>query len=119
MQLAAQRIVLNLREAGFNIQVVNSSSQHTDLTLREFEIASGNPAAALEQMMRVAGEETPVLAESPSADYEAERTILEEKKVIPLLDLPRAFAFGPRVRDLHLRADGMPDLPDASLEDAR
>ena len=119
MQLAAQRIALNLREAGFNVQVVNSSAQHTDLTLREFEIASGSPAAAFEKILRNAGEDAPVLAESPSALYEAERTTLEQKKLIPLLDLPRAFAYGPRVRDLHLRADGTPDLPDASLEDAR
>jgi peptide/nickel transport system substrate-binding protein len=117
MQLAAQRIALNLREAGFNVQMVNS--QHADLTLREFEAASGNPGSALEQVLRNAGEDAPVLAESPSSLFEAERTALEQKKLIPLLDLPRAFAFGPRVRDLHLRADGMPDLPDASLEDAR
>lgn len=119
MQLAAQRIALNLREAGFNVQVVNSGSQHADLQLREFEIGSGSPAAALEHVLRSAGEDTPVLAESPSALYEAERTELEQKKLIPLLDLPRTYAFGPRVRDLRLRADGLPDLPDASLEDAR
>ena len=117
MQLAAQRIALNLREAGFNVQVV--SSQHADLRLREFEIALESPAAALEQVLRSAGKDAPVLAESPSAAYEAERTALEQKKLVPLLDLPRAFAYGARVRDLHLRADGMPDLPDASLGDAR
>ena len=117
MQLAAQRIALNLRETGFNVQVINS--QHADLMLREFEIESGDPAAALEQVLRGAGENAPVVAESESVVYEAERTALEEKKLIPLLELPRAFAFGPRVRDLHLRADGMPDLPDASLEDGR
>ena len=119
MQLAAQRIALNLREAGFNVQVVNAGSQHADLMLRDFEITSGSPAAALEHILRDAGVDAPVLAESPSALYEAERTALEQKKLIPLLDLPRAFAFGSRVRDLRLGADGMPDLPDASLEDAR
>jgi ABC-type transport system substrate-binding protein len=119
MQLAAQRIALNLREAGFNVQVTNPDAQHSDLRLREFEIAWGSAAAALEHLLRSAGEDAPVPAESPAVLYEAERTALEQKKVIPLLDLPRAFAFGPRVRDLHLRADGVPDLPDASLEDAR
>ena len=119
MQLAAQRIALNLHEAGFNVQVVNPGTQHADLALREFEIASESPAAALEQVLRGAGEDAPVLAETPSAVYEAERTALEQKKLIPLLDLPRAFAFGPRVRDLQLRADGAPDLADASLEDAQ
>jgi peptide/nickel transport system substrate-binding protein len=117
MQLAAERIALNLHEAGFNVQVVNSP--HTDLTLREFGIALSNPAAALEQVLREAGGVTPVQADSPATLYTAERTALDDKKLIPLLDLPRAFAFGPRVRDLHLRADGLPDLADASLEDAR
>jgi len=117
MQLAAQRIALNLHEAGFNVQVVNSA--HADLMLREFEIAPSNPAAALEQVLRNAGEDASVQADSPSALYTAERTALDDKKLVPLLDLPRAFAFGARVRDLRLRADGMPDLADASLEDAR
>lgn len=117
MQLAAQRIALNLHEAGFNVQVVNS--QHADLMLRELQITAASPAAAIEQVLHEAGEDAPVLAESPSALYETERITLEQKKLIPLLDLPRAFAFGPRVRDLHLGADGMPDLPDASLEDGR
>lgn len=117
MLLAAQRIALNLHEAGINVQVVNSP--HADLMLRALQIPAGSPAAALEQVLRDAGEDEPVLAESPSTLYEAERIKLEQKKLIPLLDLPRAFAFGPRVRDLRLRADGTPDLSDASLEDVR
>lgn len=119
MQLAAQRIALNLREAGFSVQVINTGPQHADLTLRELEITSSNPAAALEQVLRGAGENAEVEADSSPALYKAERTALEDKHLIPLLDLPRAFAFGPRVRDLYLRADGTPDLADASLEDAR
>ena len=117
MPLAAQRIALNLHEAGINVQVVNSP--HADLMLRELQIPAGSPAAALEQVLRQSGEDAPILAESPSTLYEAERTSLEQKKLIPLLDLPRSFAFGPRVRDLRLRADGLPDLSDASLEEAR
>jgi peptide/nickel transport system substrate-binding protein len=119
MQLAAQRIVLNLREAGFNVQAVSSASQHADLALREIQISAANPAAALEQVLRSAGEDAAVQAESPTALYKAEHLALDEKKLIPLLDLPRAYAIGPHVRDLHLRADGTPDLADASLEDTR
>ena len=47
------------------------------------------------------------------------RLISTRRQLIPLLDLPRAYAIGARVRDLRLRADGTPDLADASLEDAR
>lgn len=119
MQLAAQRIALNLHEAGFNVQVGNAGSQRADLVLRKVQISAADPAAAMEQVLRGTGEDAPVIAESPAALYEAERIALAEKKVIPLLDLPRAYANGPRVRDLHLRADGTPDLADASLEDTR
>lgn len=119
MQLAAQRIALNLHEAGFNVQVGNAGSQRADLVLRKVQISAADPAAAMEQVLRGTGEDAPVIAESPATLYEAERIALAEKKVIPLLDLPRAYANGPRVRDLHLRADGTPDLADASLEDTR
>jgi MarR-like DNA-binding transcriptional regulator SgrR of sgrS sRNA len=120
MQLAAQRIALNLHEAGFNVQVVNAAAQHPDLSLRKLQISADDPAAAMEQVLSTAsGVYTPVAAESPSALFKAESTALDEKRVIPMLDLPRAYASGPRVRDLRLRADGSPDLANTSLEDAR
>jgi len=119
MQLAAQRIALNLHEAGFNVQVANATGQRSDLILRKLPIAGSDPAAALEQLLWAAGNAGPVAAQNPAALYRAEQTVLDDKKLIPLLDLPRACASGPRVRDLRLRADGTPDLADASLEDAR
>ncbi|MGC1424610.1 MAG: ABC transporter substrate-binding protein, partial [Terracidiphilus sp.] len=119
MQLAAQRIVLNLREAGFNVQMASAGARHADLILRELPLIGSDPAAAMEQVMRDAGAATPVEAATPAALFKVEQTYLDEKKLIPLLDLPRAFAIGARVRDLRLRADGTPDLADASLEDAR
>ncbi len=119
MELAAQRIALNLREAGFNVQMASAVGQHADLILRKLSITGADPAAALEQVIRSAGEATPITAETPAALFKAEQTFLDEKKLIPLLDLPQAYAGGPRVRDLHLRADATPDLADVSLEDAR
>ena len=119
MQLAAQRIALNLHEAGFNVQVVNAGSQRTDLVLRRLPIIGAEPAAALESLLRNAGEEIAVTAQTPAALYKAEQTVIDEKKIIPLLDLPRAYASGVRVRDLRLGAYGTPDLANASLEDAR
>ena len=116
MQLAAQRIVLNLHEAGFNVQMASTGAQQADLILRELPLAAGEPAAALEQVMRSAGIMTPMTAKAPAELLRAEQNVLDEKKVIPLLNLPRAYANGMRVRDLRLRADGTPDLADASLE---
>ena len=119
MQLAAQRIALNLREAGFNVQMAAPGAHYADLILRKLPISGKDTAAALEQVMRRAGEPDPVTDVMPMALYKVEQTYLDEKKLIPLLDLPLAYANGPRVRDLHLRADGTPDLADASLEDTR
>jgi ABC-type transport system substrate-binding protein len=119
MQLAAQRIALNLHEAGFNVQAANPSGRQSELFLRKLPILGTDAAAALEEVRWSAGYESPVMAQNPAALYKAEETTLDEKRLIPLLALPRAYASGPRVRDLRLRADGTPDLPDASLEDAR
>jgi peptide/nickel transport system substrate-binding protein len=119
MQLAAQRIALNLREAGFNVQMASAGMKHVDLILRKLPMAGADSAAVLEQVIRSAGETGTVVAETPVALFKAEQTYLDQKKLIPLLNLPLAYATGPRVRDLHLRADGTPDLADASLEDIR
>jgi peptide/nickel transport system substrate-binding protein len=119
MQLAAQRIALNLREAGFNVQMAAAGSQHADLILRKFSIAGNDPAAALERILWDAGRLAPV-SEQTSADlYRREQSILEEHRIIPLLDLPLGYASGARVRDVRLRADGSLDLASASLEDTR
>lgn len=119
MQLAAQRIALNLREAGFNVQMTGGDVQHADLMLRRLPLEGADSAALLEQVMRSAGDAIPQAAESPAALFKSEQTYLNEKRIVPLLVLPRACASGPRVRDLHLRTDGLPDLANVSLKDER
>ncbi len=55
MQLAAQRIALNLRDAGFNVQVVSAGgAQHIDLTLRRLALEANQPQPALESILRAA-----------------------------------------------------------------
>jgi MarR-like DNA-binding transcriptional regulator SgrR of sgrS sRNA len=118
MQLAAQRIALNLHEAGFNVQVA-ATGQHTDLILLRLTLASNDPQAALELLMRQVGVENPVLDQTPAGLFKTEHDFLETHTLIPLLYLPRAYAIGGRVRDLRLSADGVPLLAAASLEDAQ
>jgi peptide/nickel transport system substrate-binding protein len=118
MQLAAQRIALNLHEAGFNVQMATAGVQHTDLVLRRLPIAGVDPAAVMERILWDAGMPQAVTEQTPGALYKREQAILEDRRIIPLLELPLGYASGVRVRDLHLRADGTPDLPDASLEEA-
>jgi MarR-like DNA-binding transcriptional regulator SgrR of sgrS sRNA len=119
MQLAAQRIVLNLREAGFNVQVAgNSAPQHADLALVRLTIRSTQPQAALESLLRGVGVANPVLESTPAGLYKVEREFLEAHTLIPLLYLPRAWALSGRVRDLRMSSDGLPLLDCASLQDS-
>lgn len=118
MQLAAQRIELNLREAGFNVQLAPTGSpQHADMVLLRIALRSSKPQAALESLLRGVGVAAPVLEDSPSGLYRVEHDFLETHTLIPLLYLPRAYAAAGRVRDLRLSPDGVPSLAEVSVED--
>ena len=52
MQLAAQRIALNLARGGVQCADGHAGTQHADLVLRKLPIAGGDPAAALEIVLR-------------------------------------------------------------------
>jgi len=120
MQLAAQRIALNLHEAGFNVQVSSArNAPHADLALRKLPLEGANPSDALTILLHAAQENAPVTGLNPAVLFRAEHDFLDLHTLIPILDLPRAYAIGGRVRDLKLRADGTPDLADASVEDAQ
>jgi len=120
MQLAAQRLALNLHEAGFNVQVANAATVlHKDLALLQLTLASSQPQAALESMLRSVGVVTPVLENTPAGLYNTEREFLGTHTLIPLIYLPRAYAISGRVRDLRLSTDGSPLLAGVSLEDAQ
>ena len=114
-QLAAQRIVLNLRDAGFNVQIAPANSRSADITLRLFRLESAEGAADLVNILRTAGEAVPAIAPDSSAVYGAERACLDRRTLIPLVHLPRAYALGGRVHNLQLRFDGTPDLGTVSL----
>jgi ABC-type transport system substrate-binding protein len=119
MQLAAQRIALNLHEAGFNVQVAGANNaRHADLVLRRLDLEGGEPGAALEALLRTAGLTAPGVAQNSDDLFKAEREVLDRHILVPLLDLPRAYAIGGRIRDFQLRPGGSPDLAGASLEDA-
>ena len=120
MLLAAQRIALNLREAGFTVQaVMGGAGVHSDGVLRKIPFDGGWPSAALESALRRLGDTTPVSEQSPAGIYRVEHDFLATHTVIPLLSLPRAWSVSGRVRGLRLAVDGRPLLADASVEDAQ
>jgi len=118
MRLAAQRIALNLKEAGFNAQEVNAGgAQRTDLMLRMIPLEGGEAGAVLESVSRSVDTAAIAADSSPPSVYKAERNFLDRHTLIPLVDLPRAYATGARVRDLGLDANGIAELASASVED--
>jgi ABC-type transport system substrate-binding protein len=120
MLLAAQRIALNLREAGFNVQAgMAGGGLRTDMTLRRIPFEGGSQAAALESVLRTLGSATPVTEQNPAGVYRLEHEFLQNRTAIPLLYLPRNWAVGSRVRGLRLGVDGRPLLAGASVEDAQ
>jgi MarR-like DNA-binding transcriptional regulator SgrR of sgrS sRNA len=116
MQLTAQRIALNLREAGFNVQPTNAFPRG-DLTLRTINLEDGNPRSALESILRDTDAPAAIPDSSPSALYKVEHEFLEHHTLVPLLYLPRMFAISGRLHDMTLDAAGFPDLANVSLGD--
>lgn len=119
LHLAAERIALDLREAGFQVQLASGGGARPDIVLRQFHLETSDPRAALDEIARSAGQNVTVTGTDAAALYRAERNLLESDTVVPLLWLPRAYAISERVRDIRLGVDGSPLIRDASLEDAK
>ena len=124
MQLAAERLALNLHEAGFSVQVLAAGSRQTSaLALRRVHLEAAGAQAALDEMLSRFGQNGAGSMTGTGTDaaalWQQERGVLENETIVPLLWLPRAWAVGERVRDPRLLSDGAPDLSDASLEGAK
>ncbi|WP_263351814.1 ABC transporter substrate-binding protein [Acidicapsa acidisoli] len=124
IQLAAERLALNLHDAGFAVRVIPPGpngyiSPRTDLILRPFPLTGGTPSDILDELLRRFGQTAPAKLPDAAATYKSEHDFLDQHTVIPLLDLPRAWAVSGRMRDLRLTAEGVPDLANVSLEDAK
>ena len=117
MQLTAQRLALNLREAGFNVRIDAPGSQkYSDILLRTLPVAGSEPSGVLGRLLLAAGQQPAVSGHDPQFSYRAEQDILNQHLIVPLIDLPRAYAISGRVHNFTLRADGTPELADISVE---
>jgi MarR-like DNA-binding transcriptional regulator SgrR of sgrS sRNA len=122
LKLVAERLALNLRDAGWNVQVVSQAENpHADLTLSSVHLDATHAASALREIIAKFGgslaEETP--DPDPASLYRAERAFLQSYTVVPLLYLPRAYGVSSRVHNLVLTPGGTPLLANASLEDTK
>jgi MarR-like DNA-binding transcriptional regulator SgrR of sgrS sRNA len=124
VRLAADRIALNLQEAGFHVQVTNRTANSAplnspELTLRRIHRETGDAQSALEQMLAAFNQPLPEDGADPATLYREESAFTQTHQAVPLLYLPRTYGVGPRVHGLLLSAGGMPLLGDVSLEDAK
>jgi ABC-type transport system substrate-binding protein len=98
----AERVAVNLREAGVKVQVSGqtegSRNFTADLRLVRHHISSPDPAAALLELLNSLGETTPDL-ETIEHIYAAERAPIDAFRVIPLVHVSESYGVGPQVRD--------------------
>jgi peptide/nickel transport system substrate-binding protein len=94
----AERISLNARDAGINLQPTPNSNGN--LRLVRWRIESANAAAELERLAELLGAAQP----SASLDtanlatlYERERALLETQRVLPMVYLPIVYGLASRV----------------------
>jgi peptide/nickel transport system substrate-binding protein len=120
LQLIAERLALNLRDAGWTVRVVSqTTTPNAELSLRLLHIESADSQSVLQETARDFGGMLRADNSDPATLYSAEHSILQSHSVVPLLYLPRAYGVSTRVHNLVLSPDGIPLLPNASLEDAR
>jgi hypothetical protein len=100
LQLAAERIVLNARDAGFVLQAIpRNVSASSSFRLLRVTLPSADPAACLVELSRDLASQNISSSEDLAALYQQERSLLEQWQLIPLLHLPAATATSDRVRD--------------------
>lgn len=125
LQLAAERLALNLRDAGFTARVLNNGNGGPHLRLSRLHVSSLDPAAALDELAASLhppfslGDYTAASTTDLSSLYKINLELLDRRAVIPLMYLPRAIAVSPRVRDLVIAPDGSLRSADFWLEDGK
>jgi peptide/nickel transport system substrate-binding protein len=101
----AERIELNARDAGIRMQVTTNTT--ADVRLARLALASVNGRIALTAAASAVGAQLPKISGSSADDlYQAENSILQTQRVIPLFQLPTSFALSIAVKDWDESRDG-------------
>jgi ABC-type transport system substrate-binding protein len=96
----ADRIALNARDAGITIQPTTNPGG--SLTLVRWPLESADAAAELVRLAGLlgAGERAASIDPTkPETLFEAERALLDDHRLIPLVYLPQLYGLGPRVHN--------------------
>jgi len=98
LQLIAERVALNVRDAGVNVQLA-ASPDRADLVMRRIAINSSDPEVALRQIVDALSLDSPSGSDSPQRLYEQERGLLDSHLAVPLVIIPRNSAVSPKLRN--------------------
>jgi ABC-type transport system substrate-binding protein len=118
LQLIADRLALNARDAGIAVRTLPSPGRST-LRLVRVHVEETNPAAAYVDVTGQLGLAERAPADDIVAVFRQEQELLAKRSVIPLLYLPRGVAYSPRVHELAISSDGALRAADFWLEDAK
>ena len=104
-RVMAERIELNARDAGIRLQATANAT--ADVRLTRITLASVNGRIALAAAASIVGTPPPKLSGSSADDlYQAENSILQTQRVIPLFQLPTSTALSVAVKDWDEDRDG-------------
>jgi len=119
LQLIAERVALNIRDAGLNVQTSpDNATVKADMHLVLLHLQSDNPAVALAGIANELGMTmTPLPSNGMENIYNTEQAMLSAYKAVPLLYLPTAYAASSRVRDWRVGKMGALSWRDYWLED--
>lgn len=96
-RLIGDRVAVNARDAGITVQ---SSPQLTaNIRVLRLALPSNNAAQALTEFANALGALRPARLNTPDELYQAEKALLEDHSIVPILYLPDLYGYGPRVRD--------------------
>ena len=118
-RLVADRVALNLTDAGFNIRTAPDTQNIAvpDMELLSVQLAVNDPAAALVQISTALAVNVAVPASvAPAAVYSATLSALNEAWAAPLIYVPVSFGTSARVHDAALSPTGQVNLDGVWLE---
>ena len=119
LELAAERIALNARDASITLQAVPQNTNSTSaLRLSRVMLPSTDPAACLNELSRdLIGQNLPSTSDL-TVLFQQERDLLDQARLIPLVHLPMAVATSDRIRGTRFFRDSR-GLADAWIEERR
>lgn len=113
-RILADRMLLNAKDAGILLQA--ASGDNVDMRLARIPLPSLNSQLALIELARKYQLSAPTFADaSVAAEYSAENTMLQTRRIIPLLHLRSGIAIRSNVHAVDVSPDGTWDLSGAWL----